>query len=126
MKKSLKKIIDDYDVYIIEKSFPIGKIHLVSIGGEHFNLQCLDLKTLVEEYHEKGFNFGNKINIPTKRNLEIAKQKSYRKGAEDERQFILNILDGIDIADKETGNVGGGTKAIRLALQIALQSRIID
>ena len=38
-----------------------------------------------------------------------------------ERQFILNILDGIDIADEEMGNNGGGTKAIRLALK----SRII-
>ena len=34
-----------------------------------------------------------------------------------ERQFILNILDGIDIADKQLGNSGGGTKAIRFALQ---------
>ena len=38
-----------------------------------------------------------------------------------ERQFILNILDGIDIADEEMGNNGGGTKAIRSALK----SRII-
>ena len=38
-----------------------------------------------------------------------------------ERQFILNILDGIDIADEEMGNNGGETKAIRLALK----SRII-
>ncbi len=37
-------------------------------------------------------------------------------GANETRQFILNILDGIDIADKEMGNTGGGTKAIRLAL----------
>ncbi len=35
---------------------------------------------------------------------------------EEERQFILNILDGIDIADEQMGNKGGGTKAIRLAL----------
>ena len=32
-----------------------------------------------------------------------------------ERQFILNVLDGIDIADKQMG-VRGGTKAIRHAL----------
>lgn len=36
---------------------------------------------------------------------------------EEERQFILNILDGVDKADKEIGNKGGGTKAIRLALK---------
>lgn len=41
---------------------------------------------------------------------------------QEERQFILNILDGVDIADKEMGNTGGGTRAIRHALQ----SRIID
>ena len=34
----------------------------------------------------------------------------------EERQFVLNILDGIDIADKEMG-VTGGTQAIRQALQ---------
>ena len=33
-----------------------------------------------------------------------------------ERQFILNVLDGIDMADKQMGNKGGGTKAIRLVL----------
>ena len=43
------------------------------------------------------------------------------RAVEAERQFILNILDGIDIADEEMGNNGGGTKAIRLALK----SRII-
>lgn len=37
-----------------------------------------------------------------------------------ERQFILNVLDGIDQADKEMGNMGGGTKAIRLALSSRL------
>lgn len=34
----------------------------------------------------------------------------------EERQFILNILDGIDIADKEMG-LTGGTQAIRQALE---------
>lgn len=34
----------------------------------------------------------------------------------EERQFILNILDGIDIADKEMGVIGG-TQAIRQALE---------
>lgn len=39
-----------------------------------------------------------------------------------ERQFILNILDGIDKADEQAGNKGGGTLAIRHALQ----SRVIE
>lgn len=34
----------------------------------------------------------------------------------EEMQFILNVLDGIDIADRETGNLGGGTKSIRFAI----------
>lgn len=34
----------------------------------------------------------------------------------EERQFILNVLDGVDIADKQMG-VTGGTQAIRQALQ---------
>lgn len=37
---------------------------------------------------------------------------------EEERQFILNVLDGIDIADEQMQNKSGGTKAIRLALAI--------
>lgn len=41
---------------------------------------------------------------------------------EEERQFVLNILDGIDAADKQMGNKGGGTKAIRHALK----SRLIN
>lgn len=47
--------------------------------------------------------------------------KAYKRGQQDERQFILNILDGIDRADHEIGNGGGGTWTIRQALQ----SRII-
>lgn len=72
-------------------------------------------------------------------NMEVCQEESgvefcngYEKALQDvlpvieravaaERQFILNILDGIDIADEEMGNNGGETKAIRLALK----SRII-
>lgn len=52
--------------------------------------------------------------------IEEAVQKHEEKiklALQEERQFILNILDGIDIADKEAGNTGGGTEAIRLALK---------
>ena len=49
--------------------------------------------------------------------IEEEKRKSFKEGQEVERQFILNILDGIDIADKEIGLTGGGTKAIRFALK---------
>ncbi len=44
-------------------------------------------------------------------------KKEYELGQQIERQFTLNILDGIDITDKEMGNKGGGTLAIRHALK---------
>ena len=47
--------------------------------------------------------------------LERLKEEHERTFAE-ERQFILNILDGIDIADKAVGVIGG-TQAIRTALE---------
>jgi hypothetical protein len=55
----------------------------------------------------------------------INNRKMYQMGFEagqlEYKQFILNVLKGIDIADKQMGNKGGGTKAIRLAIK----SRII-
>ena len=48
----------------------------------------------------------------------LAEQK--KELMEEERQFILNVLDGIDTADKQMGVIGG-TQAIRQALQ----SRVI-
>src|SRR3990167_10586370 len=42
---------------------------------------------------------------------EVAK----KEGRVEERAFILNVLDGIDKADTQMGNTGGGTKAIRFA-----------
>jgi len=50
------------------------------------------------------------------RDLLAAKDREREAGATEYRQFILNVLDGIDIADGE-----GNTKAIRLAIA----SRII-
>lgn len=44
-------------------------------------------------------------------------EKAKQEGAREERQFILNILDGIDEADRQMGNKNGGTKAIRQALE---------
>lgn len=43
--------------------------------------------------------------------------QTHNKALEEERQFILNVLDGIDEADRQMGNTGGGTEAIRLALK---------
>lgn len=48
--------------------------------------------------------------------ISSREQKAREEGRKEERQFILNVLDGIDIADKEMGIVGG-TQAIRQALQ---------
>lgn len=44
-------------------------------------------------------------------------QETEARVEQEERQFILNILDGINEADRQMGNKGGGTLAIRLALQ---------
>lgn len=43
--------------------------------------------------------------------------KKVSQARAEEHQFFLNILDGIDTADEQMGNKGGGTKAIRLALK---------
>lgn len=43
--------------------------------------------------------------------------EKWRSWHEQDRQFIENVLDGVDIADEQMGNTGGGTKAIRLALK---------
>lgn len=55
------------------------------------------------------------------RHIEMQVALAYQSGREEmkkeERQFILNVLDGIDIADEQMGNKTGGTKAIRQALQ---------
>ena len=48
--------------------------------------------------------------------------KTLSTARKEERQFILNILDGIDEADRQMGNKGGGTEAIRFALK----SRLIE
>lgn len=52
--------------------------------------------------------------------IQTILEQAITVGKKDERQFILNILDGINKADEEMGNKGGGTKAIRLALQSRL------
>jgi len=39
-----------------------------------------------------------------------------QEAIDQERQFMMNVLDGIDIADVQMQNEGGGTKAIRFAL----------
>ena len=61
------------------------------------------------------------VNYPTSVTILRLIAQAKEEGRREERQFILNILDGVDIADKQSGNSGGGTKAIRHALQ----SRII-
>ena len=50
------------------------------------------------------------------------RDKIFQQGQQEERQFILNILDGVDIADEQMENPTGGTKAIRHALK----NRIIE
>lgn len=45
--------------------------------------------------------------------VELAEKRMW----EEERQFILNVLEGIDLADESLENKGCGTEAIRFALQ---------
>jgi hypothetical protein len=80
---------------------------------------------LIEKYANKIqgelFNIDYNIDYNTKLNLQyniIEKliSKVIKEAKQEERQFILNVLDGQDIADKEMGVIGG-TKAIRLALK---------
>lgn len=51
--------------------------------------------------------------------IQAVEKEAYQRGTQDERQFILNILDGIDIANKEMGHPPD-TKAIRFALKSRL------
>lgn len=43
-------------------------------------------------------------------------QQGRMEATEEWKQYMLNILDGVDIADEKEG-ITGGTKAIRLAIQ---------
>lgn len=82
-----------------------------------------DLTTSWEERFSKRFP-DDTYDIPYyegKQFISKVVSQSYDKGQEEYKQFVLNILDGIDEADEEMGNKGGGTKAIRFALA----SRII-
>lgn len=88
-----------------------------------------ELELFEKEFsHRKTFLSENKYyyNTEFENELKSFLLQSLRRASlarmQEERQFILNILDGVDIADKEIGNTGGGTRAIRQALQ----SRIID
>lgn len=77
-----------------------------------------------KEFNEMRRGKGQFI-VPTEVVKSFVREKialAQSSGRREERQFILNILDGIDKADEEMGNRGGGTKAIRHALE----SRIID
>lgn len=90
-------------------------------GNDCFwNDNCIYSKRLLKlishqkqlSYYE-GFDAGGQTKGGTGR---IMYQRGFEKGQADYKQFILNILDGIDEADRQMGNKGGGTKAIRLAL----------
>jgi len=70
-------------------------------------------KEFDERWHYSDVEYWDDIKSFIKELLSKQREEVF----ETERQFILNVLDGIDIADEEMGNKGGGTKAIRLALQ---------
>lgn len=53
--------------------------------------------------------------VEVKAFIQEVEQKAIQRTLREERQFILNILDGIDISNKQMG-IKDGTKAIRLCL----------
>ena len=56
-----------------------------------------------------------------KSQIKQAEERGYVKGQEEYKQFVLNILDGVDKADKEMG-FASTTRSIRFALS----SRVIN
>lgn len=62
-------------------------------------------------------NLPDKIITFLQTQIDIAWKAGENRGASLEQQFIMNVLDGIDIADEQMNNKNGGTKAIRFALQ---------
>ena len=72
------------------------------------------------EHSTSGMSY-EEINTTPQEERNKRFDKEMIKAVMEYKQFILNVLDGIDIADKEMGNQKGGTKAIRLAIE----SRII-
>lgn len=78
--------------------------------GSHFLLSELQFALeFIEEVRKESFEEGRDIGMEADEVLRA-------EGRKEERAFVLNILNGIDIADSQMGNAGGGTKAIRHAL----------
>jgi len=65
----------------------------------------------------KGSMDDNQFRATVEHNLDLMKEYAVSKELENERQFILNVLDGVDEADRQMGNIEGGTLAIRHALK---------
>ncbi len=94
-----KELLDKADAEIMEVVYEWARINFDVEGWAQDSTEIRDiLKTLLTQ----------------------AQEAERERVTTEERQFILNILDGIDIADKAMGNIGGGTKAIRFALQSRL------
>ena len=68
------------------------------------------------KYHKRPTADAGKIKSFIKEKLIAAHNEGRGEGQQEERQFIFNVLDGIDKADEQMQNKGGGTRAIRFAL----------
>ena len=79
-----------------------------------------ELREYVEAQKEKArLELGTKLSAIALEEMEAERQRHKKELTEqlqEERQFILNVLDGIDKAEKFAMSVNGGTKAIRFAL----------
>ena len=91
-----------------------GALYFGSLEDSQSKCNCGEPKCNNQTYYEEGIN--EIINfIQSEINTAIADER--KRAQEEYRQFILNLLDGIDIADGECG-----TKAIRHAIK----SRLIE
>lgn len=74
---------------------------------------------LIKNWHTKQMKLAYELGYNTRTKETNSGKLMYERGREDGvdeyKQFILNILDGIDIVDKEMNN-NCGTKTIRLAI----------
>jgi len=82
----------------------------------------MTIQELFEEFEGRAVNNWRAIGttdefIANRKRMQEIAQEVETLVKKEERQFILNVLDGIDIADKQMGNKTGGTKAIRHALK---------
>jgi len=98
--KTVEELFDDIGNKFETLSGIIQYENKNKLDKTYYNDLCVEINEFVKEVKSDKF---------------IQEVKSQVR--DEERRFVLNVLDGIDIADEQMGNKTGGTKAIRIALQ---------